>query len=255
MNRLQVLAMLLPLMAGCSEPQLIAEASLERENAGETLVLSDLPIHLLPYDRDAIFDSLEAAFSTPQPEIPPHVREQQERAQAAQKLWRDAEARWIELRDSLGTLSAQLAQLQNGGRRGTPEWEAAFSQFGTLEREERRVNREVDAAFRAFDEIQQSMMASADSVRLLLEEWEEAAFAAYETVVANKLRESGQNERVETTNASGLTHFDVPEGRWWVHTRYGLPYEELYWNIPLQISGDSTHIKLDRSNAEMRSIL
>lgn len=255
MNRLQVLAMLSLLMAGCSEPQLVAEASLERENAGETLVLSDLPIRLLPYDRDAIFDSLEAAFGTPQPEIPAHVREQQERAQAAQKLWRDAEARWTPLRDSLRALSGRLAQLQDGGRRGAPEYETAFAQFRTLEAEERRVNREVDAAFEAFDQIQQDMMAAADSVRLLREDWAEAAFAQYENVVAMKLRESGRAERVDTTDAAGLTRFQAPEGRWWVHTRYGLPYEELYWNVPLEISSDSTYIKLDRSNAELRSIL
>ena len=40
-------------------PNRIAEAAIADEASGERLALGDLPIRLLPYDRDAIFDSIK----------------------------------------------------------------------------------------------------------------------------------------------------------------------------------------------------
>jgi hypothetical protein len=52
-----------------------------------------------------------------------------------------------------------------------------------------------------------------------------------------------------------MARFRLPEGRWWVYIRYMLPYEELYWNVPIEVTGDSTYIGLSRDNAEVRPIL
>ena len=46
--------------------------------------------------------------------------------------------------------------------------------------------------------------------------------------------------RFAETDAQGIARFNVPEGRGWVYGRYTLPYEELYWNVPLELTGDST---------------
>ena len=57
--------------AACSsDPKVAVEARLgERPLAG-------VPVRLLPYDRDAILDSLAAAAETPEPTIPPELIEQ-----------------------------------------------------------------------------------------------------------------------------------------------------------------------------------
>src|SRR5690625_5529331 len=75
MNRLILLLITLSgasLLAACDEAELIVEAQLlegvASDDAGGAQGISNLPIRLLPYDRDAIFDSLQAEHPTPEPE-------------------------------------------------------------------------------------------------------------------------------------------------------------------------------------------
>ncbi|MQA89318.1 MAG: hypothetical protein GEU90_03640 [Gemmatimonas sp.] len=257
MKRFLVLvAIFAPLaMTGCGQPEVIAEAAIADEGTGERLALGDLPIRILPYDRDAIFDSLEAAYPDPEPPVPQVILDQQQQVQEAQTAWRVAEERWAAVRDSLRTLSDQLAQMQNQGLRGTPQYSQAFEQFGTIESREQQVNQQMEQAFAQFDQLQQATLAAADSVRIQRDIWAEEAFVDFETVIAERLRETGREEYGDTTNAQGMAEFQVPEGQWWIYGRYTLPYEELYWNIPVDVAGDSSHVVLDRNNAESRPVL
>jgi hypothetical protein len=256
MKRFLVLvALLAPLAAACGQPQVVAEAAIAAEGTGERLALGDLPIRLLPYDRDAIFDSLAAEYPEPEPPIPPEILAQQQQVQEAQTQWRVAEERWAAVRDSLRTLSERLTQMQNQGLRGTPQYAQAFESFGTLEGEERQVNQQMQQAFARFDQLQQQTLAVTDSIQVQQDMWAEEAFADFNTVVAERLRVTGREEYADTTNAQGAASFRVPEGQWWVYGRYTLPYEELYWNVPIEVTGDSTHIVLDRENAESRPVL
>lgn len=253
---LVLVAILAPVIAaGCGRPQVIAEAAITEEGTGERLALSDLPIRLLPYDRDAIFDSLEAAYSEPEPPIPPEILAQQERVQQAQDAWRVAEARWSTVRDSLRNLSDALAGMVRQNQRGTPQYAQGVARFNSLEAEERQVNQTMQSAFAAFDQLQQQSLAAADSIRIQRDLWAEQAFADFNRVIAQKLRESGREEHADTTNAQGIARFRVPSGRWWLYSRYTLPYEELYWNIPIDVAGDSTHINVSRENAQSRPVL
>jgi hypothetical protein len=248
---LMLVAVLVPLTAaGCGQPQVVAEAALTDET-GERVALGDLPIRLLPYDRDAVFDSLEQAFATPEPPIPAEIIARQQEVQTAQTTWSSAEERWATVRDSLRTLSTQLG----GMSRQSPQYVQLYARFNTLEDEERRLNSVREQAFERFDQLQRSVLSAADSVRVQRDLWAEEAFADFETVVTTKLRESGREEFADTTNAQGFATFSVPEGQWWVYGRYTLPYEELYWNIPVEVAGDSTHVTLNRENAEVRPVL
>lgn len=242
-------------LAACGQPEVVVEAAIPQEGAAEPLRLADLPVRLLPYDRDAIFDSLEAAFSEPEPQIPPEILAAQEQVQQAQTEWRAAEERWNTVRDSLRTLSERTQSLASQGLRGTPQYQQAFQQFGRLEGEERQVKQRMDAAFARFDQIQRQTLAQVDSVRVVREAWAERAFADYDDIVAARLMELGVEELADTTNANGMVLFNVPEGRWWIYARYTLPYEELYWNIPLELAGDSTLIRLTPENAQRRPVM
>lgn len=257
MKRFLVLvAILAPVVvAGCGDPEVIAEAAITDETTGERLALGDLPLRLLPYDRDAIFDSLQAAYPEPEPPIPPEIVAQQQAVQEAQTEWRAAEERWALVRDSLRVLSEGMTQMQNQGLRGTPQYAQAFQRFGSLEQEERSVNQAMNQAFQRFDELQRQTLAAADSIRVVRDVWAEEAFADFGQVVAARLGETGREEHADTTNAQGIARFNVPAGRWWVYGRYTLPYEELYWNVPIEVTGDSTHVQLNRENAEVRPVL
>ena len=65
MKRLLLLAACLA-AAGCSDSKVVVRASLAE--AGEPIV--DLPVFLLPYDRQALMDSLAEASDDPEPTIP-----------------------------------------------------------------------------------------------------------------------------------------------------------------------------------------
>lgn len=243
------------LLAGCGEPQVVAEAAIMDEGTGERLALTDLPIRLLPYDRDAVFDSLEAAYPEPEPPIPPEIIQQQQQVQDAQIAWNTAQERWATVRDSLRTLNDRLTQMGQQGLRTTPQYAQLFSRYGTLEAEESRVNQQMQQAFARFDQLQQQTLAAKDSILVQRDIWGEQAFADFNTVIAQKLDESGREEVADTTNAQGIATFRVPSGRWWVYGRYTMPYDELYWNIPIEVTGDSAHIELNRENAVVRPVL
>jgi hypothetical protein len=253
---LVMLFALVPLaLSACGNPQVFVEASYTEEGAAERRLLADLPVRLLPYDRDAIFDSLEAAFAEPEPSIPPEVLQQQQVVQQAQTEWRRAEERWTTVRDSLRVLSDGLQRMQQQGLRGTPQYRQAFEQFNRLDDEEDRVQAQMNQAFGRFDQLQRTALAQADSIRVVREAWAERAFSDFDRVVADRLRQSGREEMADTTNAQGVSRMRVPAGRWWVYARYTLPFQELYWNIPIEVSGDSTGIVLNEQNAQIRPVL
>ena len=42
-------------------------------------------------------------------------------------------------------------------------------------------------------------------------------------------------------------------GEWWVHARHDLPFQELYWNIPITVErGDPLPVQLTEATAQMR---
>ncbi len=253
---LVLLSALAPLgLAACSSPEVVAEASLAQEGSAEPQALSDLPVRLLPYDRDAIFDSLAAVAETPEPQIPPEILQQQLEVQEAQTAWREAENRWGAVRDSLRTLSEQLQTMQQRGLRATPQYTQAFQQFGRLEAEERQVKQINDQAFTRFDQLQRASLERSDSIRAVRTAWADEAFATFDEIVAARLEELGLEEQADTTNAQGTVVFEAPEGDWWIYSRYTQPYQELYWNIPIQVAGDSIYVHLGEDNAEVRPLM
>jgi len=257
MKRFLVLvAILVPLItAACGQPPLVVEAAITDGSTGERLALGELPIRLLPYDRDAIFDSLEQAYPVPEPQIPAELVAARQQVQEAQSAWRTAEDRWSTVRDSLRILQEQLRGLESQGLRGTPNYAQGFARFTALEQLERQVNQEQQQAFALFDQLQQATLTTTDSIRVQRDMWAEEAFADFNTVILEKLRASGGEEFVDTTDAQGMAVFTLPTGNWWIFGRYALPYEELYWNVPVEVTGDSAAVQLNRENAEIRPIL
>ena len=78
---------------------------------GEGMVtrpLSDIEVRLLPYDRDAVFDSMASAFGTPEPPIPEELIAERERVQEAQVEWQNNQNRWNLIRDTLQKLTTAL---------------------------------------------------------------------------------------------------------------------------------------------------
>jgi hypothetical protein len=215
--------------------------------------LGTLPIMLLPYDRDAIFDSLSQAHPRPEPEIPDTIFELQNQISERYREWQAANARWGTLRDSLQVLSNRMERMnpQSG------EYFVMFRDFNDLEAEVGVLQTRSDQAFREFEQLQSRMADEARGIQIERELWADEAFAPVDSIIQARLEERGAQEYADTTDAQGVARFrGIPPGPWWIHGRYERPYDELYWNVPIQVDrGEEVQVRLTEQNAEVRQKL
>lgn len=240
-------------LSACGPGQLVVTAEMDVVDP-ETLEMvtrpiADTEIELLPFDRDAVFDSLTAAFGTPEPEIPQDLLDAQGQVAAAQQEWRDLEGQWAAVRERLQDINEEMEPLNRGERR----YSELFSEFSDQETRLANVERQRDRAFRTFTDLQEGIIARQDSVRFLRETWADDAYASAFEVFETKVGESGMDIVMDTTDANGIANMEIPPGEWWVHARQELPMQILYWNIPVTVvRGDPIHVLLNRANAQER---
>lgn len=239
--------------AACGPTDVTINAQMEVAGAEGTEMrpLGDLEIQLLPFDRDAIFDSLAGESDTPEPEIPADLLEAQNQVAAAQAEWQQLENEWSLLREELVNLTAEMERLNPA----EAQYRVLFMEFDDKEGRLAQVERQRDAAFEEFTSIQGSMIEQADQVRMLREMWGDEAFAAYTDVAQFKIDVTGLDPVVDTTDASGSVLVQAPAGQYWVYARWERSFDELYWNVPLTVASEPMTFTLDESNAQVRPIL
>ncbi len=249
---------LLLVTAACGPGEVVVTMEIETadpEGEGTTMrALSDIEVQLLPYDRDQVFDSLTQAFGTPEPVIPPELVAARDEVQQAQQEWDALQRRWNTLRDTLQTITSEMEQYS----RGEAAYVTLFREFQAFDSELGTVERQMNAAFERFDELQRGTIRQSDSIRILQDNWADEAFADVGTVFLAKQRATGLDLAVDTTDASGVArgNLRVAPGQYWVHARYELPYTELYWNVPITVErGEPVLVRLTRENAQERPAL
>jgi hypothetical protein len=221
----------------------------EVEGEMMTAPIAGTEIQFLPFDRDAVFDSLTTAFGTPEPPIPQDLLDAQGEIAAAQEEWQAAERAWQAGRDRLLAINQEM----EGLNRGESQYNILYQEFRDREVEVNRAERIKDQAFARFNSLQEGYIQRADSMRFIQEQWADEAFAMAFDVFALKARETGQDILADTTDAQGMTLTDVPPGDWWVHAYYELPFSELYWNLPITvIRGEPVQVRLTRETALVR---
>jgi hypothetical protein len=236
-------------LTACGGSEVAIQARLEAEQEAPAIVLRDLPVRLLPYDRDALFDSLQAAYPTPQPEIPEELLQLESQISDAQAAWQNAEERWITVRDSLQRLSNAM----RGMNQRSGEYLLMYRDFQALEGQESALKRQQDQAFSRFTELQSRYTTQADEIRVARENWADEAYAPIDSIIRARLREMRREEVWDTLGSEGTGRVSVPAGRWWVHAVYALPYYELYWNVPVEVPrGEQVEVQLTRQNAMVR---
>lgn len=257
MKRLLYLCAWVPAIAfttACGGGEVVVLAQIERTSSsdgegGGFQPLGNLEIQLLPYDRDAIFDSLAAAHPQPEPTVPDTLQVLLQAISAAQREVQQTETRWLQLRDSLQTLSDRMSRMN----RSSPEYTILFRDFSDLEGLYEQAERESKAAFDRYTALQSEFNTMAQEFRLRMQVWEDEAFADVFTVMAAKAEEAGRTEVYDTTGSDGVVAVVVKPGRWWVHARYPLVFEELYWNVPIEVQrGERVEIQLSNDNAQIR---
>ncbi len=240
------------LLAACGGGEVVVQAALrpEADEAAEPTPLPNFEIRALPYDRDAIFDSLRAAHATPEPEIPDSLAQVQTALVEAQEQLAEAEARWGSARDSLKTLSDLMQSMS----RGSAQYVVAYRDFNAQESIEQQQRRLMDQANQRYSTLLTAFNEQSEAIRAQRQAWGDEAFADVNRVIDARLEERGATEVWDTTDGNGVVRFQgLKKGDWWIHARYDLPYTELYWNVPVQVEGgDPITLILNRQNAQVR---
>ena len=210
----------------------------------------DIEIELLPYDRDEVFDSLEAAAAVPEPPIPADVLWGRSELSAARQEWSALVARWGSLRNQLEEINGRLQQMS----RGESAYAELFNEFTDREAEYERVNQARLRAFSRMTGLQEGLAAQMEDIRIQRELWAEEAFKDAALVIERKVSAAGREVLADTTTAEGLAHFrSVKPGVWWVHARLQRPFVELYWNVRVEVKGgEVTELLLRPEDAEER---
>lgn len=239
--------------AACGGGNVTVSAHLEQEMAAtgetESMALSSLPVRLLPFDRDAVFDSLSQDYGEPEPEIPDSIFDLQERVIDAQAEWQLAETRWGALRDSLVAIRDRM----EGMDQSSGEYYALFQDFNALEREVNQLEARSNSAFEEFTDLQQRLNTQSREITIARQNWADEAFAPIDSIFEAKHEALGLEERWDTTGAEGIVRFTgVPSGEWWVNARYDRQFDELYWNVPVEVAGEDVVVELTEDNAEVR---
>lgn len=235
------------LMVGCTG-DVVVQAQLQQDD-GTVLALDGLPVRALPYDRDVIFDSLGAAYPEPEPPIPDSIMALQDSIAAAQLQYSQLENRWGSARDSLQKLSEALQSMS----RASPQYRLLFADFGAQESAEAAAKRQMDQSFTRFSGLQNRFATTQNEIRIRREQWAEAAYTAVDTVIGLRLDAAGREEVADTTDGNGVARFALKKGQWWIFARYRLPFDELYWNVPIEVTGgDPLVVELNRQSAQVR---
>jgi len=207
---------------------------------------ANLPLEFLPFNRDSVFDVLDSQAETPRPQMSEDLEAASQRVTNLQADWREKENAWSEARDSLRQLRDRLDQIDARD----PDYRRLYDQFGQLENQERRLDRERKAAFDSFTTAQEQVSARQDSFKIVRDAWADEAYAGYYDIETELL--DGREMINDTTNAQGLATVSVPGGDWWVTTRTPVPRGEMYWNVKIP---DVDTLRLDASNGELRPLL
>jgi hypothetical protein len=247
---------LMLVLGACGSAEVVVTMEIDVDNPdGDGVIsraLSDIEVQLLPFDRDAVFDSMSAAYGTPEPPVPEDLVAARDEVRAAQGEWQTAQNRWNTIRDTLQKLNATMEEYT----RGEARYVTLFREWGDFDAELGGVEREMESSFDRFNELQQGTIRASDSIRILQENWADEAFVGVGEIFTAQMRLSGLTAVADTTDASGIarTNFrGLKPGTYWVHARYELAYTVLYWNVQVEVvKGEPIEVRLTKANAQER---
>jgi hypothetical protein len=236
------------ILCACGGGEVVVQTQLEGVD-GTTTPLTELEVRALPYDRDSVFAELAAAYSEPEPQIPDSLLALQQEIAQANTDYQSATSRWNVARDSQKTLSDRMRALSPA----SAEYRLLFRDYGPVETAATQAERQMNTAFTRFTALQNRFTSQAEEVEARRRAWGDQAYAKIDSVIDARLEVLGLEEAVDTTSENGIARFELAPGRWWIHARYDLPYEELYWNEPIEVTrGDPLQLILNKASAQSR---
>ena len=230
------------LLAACGGPRKVTIEVKVLDLEANLAIAPNLPLVILPYDRDSLLDVLENQAAEPRP----HVALLDSLFAAFRVPYFEiarAGAMVNRYRDSMTTLKAAMDTLPREDEAYRLRFQLFAQLTDSLERSEAR--REVAAT--ALREARGTFVPLSDSLRREVRAWEEATFRSYDSIVTNLAEETGRTGMIDTTDSAGHSTMIVGRGAWWVYARAWNvedPNSEWYWNV--QLKGDT--VRLDSSH-------
>jgi hypothetical protein len=241
-NTILGLVCLTVLLAACNGPREVTVEVRVPDLDANAVVAPNLPLVILPYDRDSLLDVLESQATQPRP----HVA-------ALDSLFAAFRVPYVEVaragrmvnryRDSLTTLKAAMDTLL----REDEAYRLRFQLFAQLTDSLERSEARRDSAATALRQARRTFVPLSDSLRQEVRAWEETTFRSYDSLVNDLAEQTGRTGMIDTTDSAGHSTMTVTRGAWWIYARawdVEDPNSEWYWNV--QLKGDT--VRLDSRN-------
>jgi hypothetical protein len=239
---------------GPGQVDVSTEVELVNPETGQSApqALTNLPIQLVPFDRDAFFDELAARVATPEPQLPESLRIVRDSIARATEVWSRLSIEAAPLEAEVEALNREMSEYPAD----SPMYQVIFRERNAATAVAGAAQARRDSAFAEVDRLQQQSNVEMERFRAELTAWENEAFAGYEEALIERMDDAGHDIVTDTTDADGRASFIVPTGEWWVYARF--PYtlqEEFYWNVPIEVRRDApTTVLLNAGNAEVRDL-
>jgi hypothetical protein len=233
-------------VVGCEGSRDVAvRVSIPGTDSNDTPV-SGVGLVALPYDRDSVLASLEAAATRPKP---PTARLDSLFAAFRGPFNRYAAAslRLTRLRDSAEAIKARLDTLP----RNDPDYGRLYATLEGLADSVTGATRENEAARGSLDRARAGIVTESESLRAAIRHWEDSTYLGYDSIVRALAARRRQDPLTDTTDARGWATFHLGPGRWWIYGRSwdaGDPNAEWYWNVP----ADADTVSLSAQTGQRR---
>ena len=215
--------------------------------------LQGLEVSALPFDANAVLDSLALAAATPRPDFPAiEARIQAYRRRDPGPADLGTSAAWIATRDSVARLARELGRQDRraeGYREAYGRFRQLYARYVARETEREARLRSVFAGDR---QVAEEATHASDSLRA----WEREAYRAFPALAEARVALAGRPVDRVRTDSFGSAEFDLPSGAWWVTARIAdpdNPFQEFHWNLPVNVTaGLPFGLPLMRANATLR---
>ena len=213
---------------GCSASEYHIEVRARYPN---DVALADLTVTTLPFDRDALRDSLAGVSEAPRPQFPELEAELASYSLPDISGLTESFLPWQAIHDSVQHLADSL---YIAGSDSSPQYASAYARLRDLYRRLARSTVDRDAAIQEQvgddKELALRAAAAADSLRA----WERITFEQFPELADSAVARQGRGMHRTTTDHDGVAEFTLAPGRWWIVATWvnpANPFREYHWNV------------------------
>ncbi len=225
-------------MSGCSKDTKIVLTVVLSGEEGEEAV-SGVKFSLLPYDIEAVKDSLAGVNNPPS-------KPSKDELLALRGAYDEINKEYNDHLEEYRTAESDVKKIKD---LMSSKYKVAYKRYKEAKAKNKELNEQREKA-------RSEYIASRKAYDSGMEKWEGEAYKGLEDVLQGVRLERGITEDyLIKTDKQGVGRVVVPGGKWWINGKERhreLKYAWLIWNVPVQAEGGVLEITLNKDNAEER---